>query len=397
MSASPSLRFVLVLGLMQAMGPFAIDMYLPAMPAMAADLQASIGTVQASLFAFFVALGVGQIVCGPLSDLYGRRPPLLLGLGLFAAASVGCALAPNWQTLVALRLLQGFAAAAATAIPRAVVRDCYSGHEAARVIGMLTLVFSVSPVLAPLAGSYLIDGGGWRAVFWAIAAIALLGIGLVVAWLPETRPARGGLSLGAQLATIGRAYRDLLRDGHFIGLAAIGGLGMSTFIIYLSNSPFVLIGHYGLSPRAFSLAFSANAVAFVGAAQLASRLAKRYGIAATVRGALTGYAALALLLLALVAAGITALTPLLGLLFAGFGLLGLVMPNASVLAMEAQAERAGTAAALLGTLHFLLAAVLMTVVGHFAQPTPLPMVVGIAACAVAACALSVLTLRTTTR
>src|SRR5262245_18994283 len=156
------LRAALILGLLSAVGPFAIDMYLPALPSIGQSLNAPIGAVHGSLMAFFIALGVGQVIYGPASDMLGRKPPLYFGLGLFAVGSVGCALAPDIHTLIAMRFVQGLGGCACTVIPRAVVRDLYTGHEALRLMSTLMLVFSVSPILAPLAGSLMIEWQGWR-------------------------------------------------------------------------------------------------------------------------------------------------------------------------------------------------------------------------------------------
>ncbi len=170
------LRMALVLGLLSSIGPFAIDMYLPALPAIGSSLGAPVGQVQWTLMAFFLSLGVGQLLYGPVSDMVGRKPPLYFGLGLFALASVGCALATDVQTLVVLRFLQGLGAAAGMAIPRAVVRDLHTGNEAARIMSLLMLVFSISPILAPLAGSGVIAFAGWRGVFWAVALASVAGL-----------------------------------------------------------------------------------------------------------------------------------------------------------------------------------------------------------------------------
>lgn len=170
------LRLALVLGLLSAVGPFAIDMYLPALPSIGQSLNTSMAGVQASLIAFFISLGIGQIVYGPVSDMLGRKGPMYFGLAVFAAGSVGCALAPDVQTLVVLRFVQGLGACAGMVIPRAVVRDLHTGADAARLMSLLMLVFSISPILAPLAGSLLIEAWGWRSVFWAVTLAAALGI-----------------------------------------------------------------------------------------------------------------------------------------------------------------------------------------------------------------------------
>ena len=222
------LRLALVLGLLSAIGPFAIDMYLPALPSIGQSLGTSMAGVQASLIAFFISLGIGQIVYGPVSDMLGRKGPMYFGMLLFAVGSVGCALAPDVQTLVVLRFVQGLGACAGMVIPRAVVRDLHTGADAARLMSMLMLVFSVSPILAPLAGSLLIEAWGWRSVFWAVTVAAALGIVLLATSLEETRPReqRVASSWGSALA----AYGLLLRDREFLGLVFIGAFGISSFL-----------------------------------------------------------------------------------------------------------------------------------------------------------------------
>ena len=177
-------KTALVLGLLSAIGPFAVDMYLPALPSIGQSLGASMSAVQASLMVFFIALGVGQLIYGPLSDMLGRKAPLYFGLVLFATGSVGCAMAPDIQTLVVLRFVQGLGASAGMVIPRAVVRDLHTGHDAARLMSLLMLVFSISPILAPLAGSLLIESLGWRSVFWAVTVAAAFGLVLLATSLP---------------------------------------------------------------------------------------------------------------------------------------------------------------------------------------------------------------------
>ena len=393
--ASPSsfsrfLKAALILGLLSAIGPFAIDMYLPALPAIGASLGAEVGAVQWSLTAFFMALGVGQLFYGPVSDMVGRKPPLYFGLALFTLASAGCALATDIHTLVALRFVQGLGAAAGMAIPRAVVRDLHTGTEAARLMSLLMLVFSISPLLAPLAGSGVIAVAGWRGVFWAVAVAAVAGLLLVARGLTETRlPAD---RLESSLASALAGYWLLLRDTHFLGLVFIGGCSMAGFFVYLAGSPFVLINHYGLSPVQYSLAFSVNAAAFFAAAQFTARLGRRFGLVATVKAAVSGAGAVMAALLAYYLAGGDRLAVLLSLYFVASGLMGLVIPTTSVLALEEHGAIAGTASALLGTLQMLIGALAMGVVGVFATGKPLPMVVGMACGALLGLALTWATL-----
>jgi DHA1 family bicyclomycin/chloramphenicol resistance-like MFS transporter len=387
---SKFLRNAVVLGLLSAIGPFAIDMYLPALPSIGQDLNASTSAVQMSLLVFFLSMGLGQIVVGPISDMIGRRAPLLIGLGLFVAGSIGSALAPTIEWLVAFRFLQGFGACAGMVVPRAIVRDLHTGTDAARLMSLLMLVFSVSPILAPLSGSIIIESLGWRAVFWAVTIAAGIAVILLLTSLQETRSTtqRAESSLGSALA----GYGLLLRDRNFLGLSFIGGFGIASFFVYLASSSFVLIDHYGLSPAVYSVFFSINAVAFIGMSQLTGWLSERFGLRRVVRVAVVGYSTTMVVLLAVMATGVEHLAVMAALLFVGYGFLGLVIPTTSVLAMEEHGSIAGTASALMGTLHFATGAAAMAVAGVFFDGTPLPMVAGIAACAVIAFVLTQFTL-----
>ena len=378
------LRHALILGLISAIGPFAIDMYLPAMPQMAQALGASAGEVQMSLTAFFVALGLCQMVYGPLSDRFGRRVPLMVGLGLFVLGSLGCALAPDARTLIVMRFIAGVGACAGMVIPRAVVRDLHTGVEAARLGAMLMLVFSVSPILAPLAGSLVVALAGWRWIFGCIVVLGLLALTLVLTQLQESRPveARRGTTLAGTLA----AVAELLRDGHFRALALTGAFAMSGFMAYLGHSSFVMIEHHGVTPTQYGLLFGLNAVAFIGAAQLNVRLCQRHGLPWVIRRGLAGYLAASALLLALTLAGVDRLEVLVALLFVAYGCLGLVAPTVPVLALDRHGAIAGTASALIGTVQMVCGALVMSLVsalgGH--AHGALPMVAGVAGCALLA-------------
>ncbi|AZO54070.1 MULTISPECIES: multidrug effflux MFS transporter [unclassified Mesorhizobium] len=384
------LRIAVVLGLLSAIGPFAIDMYLPALPSIGTDLHAGTAAVQMSLLIFFLSMGFGQIVVGPISDMVGRKLPLYGGLALFMAGGIGSAMAPTIEWLIAFRFLQGLGASAGMAIPRAIVRDLHTGNEAAKLMSLLMLVFSVSPILAPLTGSQIIENFGWRAVFWTVTGAAVLATILLATSLKETRPAeeRVGSSFGTALA----GYRFLMGDRNFLGLVAIAGFGIASFFVYLSSSSFILIDHYGLSPSVYSLFFSINAVAFIGMSQLTGLLSERFGLKRVVWVAVTGYATTMVALFAIMATGVDRLDVMAALLFVGYGFLGLVIPTTSVLAMEEHGEIAGTASALMGTLHFAIGALAMGVAGVFFDGTPLPMVAGITLCAVISFALAKVTL-----
>ena len=384
------LQTATVLGLLSAIGPFAIDMYLPALPSIGKSLGASVSDVQASLTVFFIALALGQIIYGPVSDMVGRKVPLYFGVALFGLGSVGCALAGDGQSLIAWRFIQGLGACAGMVIPRAIVRDLHTGADAARLTAMLMLVFSVSPILAPLAGSFLIDWLDWRAVFWAVTVIAVGLLVLLQTSLDETRPATQRIesSLGGVL----QAYGVLLRDRHFLGLVFIGAFGSAAFLAYLANSPFVMINHHGLTPQQYSLAFAINAASFIGASQCTAALTRRFGLLRVVRTGVTGFAATMALLAGLDLMGVDRLDVLILMMLAGFGFLGLVTPGAAVLALDTHGPIAGTASALMGTLQFATSAVVMTIIAQFADTGARAMVLGIASSALCAFVLTWVTL-----
>ncbi len=393
-AAHPPVRFVrnaLILGLLTALGPFAIDMYLPSLPVVGSSLGIGADAALLSLMAYFVTFALGQMVFGPLSDLFGRKPPLYAGLALFLVTSIGCALARDIHTLVALRAMEGLGGAAGMVIARAIVHDLHRGNEEVRLLSMLMLVFSVSPVLAPLAGSLIIEFSSWRGVFWLIAVLAMLGLLMTATLVPETRPAsmRTDSSPRSVMVACGR----LLRDGPFMSLSFVGTFAICGFFVFLANSSFVFTGHYGLTPRAYSLVFGVNAAAFFAGAQLSGWMAQRYGLRRVVRGSLAAYAAVVLLLASLMMAGIDRLGLVVTLLFIGYGFVGLMLPGASVLAMAHHGTIAGTASSLMNTLQLLTGTAVMAISGRFADGTALPMVIGIAVCATAAALLAFATLR----
>jgi DHA1 family bicyclomycin/chloramphenicol resistance-like MFS transporter len=386
MRLSSFVKNAIVLGLLTAVGPFAIDMYLPALPTIAASLKASTAATQMTLMAFFAAFGICQIIYGPVSDMVGRKPPLYFGLAVFLAGSIGCALSPDIGWLIAFRVLQGIGASSVMVIPRAIIRDLHTGVEATRLMSLVMLVFSVSPILAPLVGSGLIVPFGWRAVFIAVTIVSALTTVLVAAFLPETRPLEERVQVS--VAVVAGGFGELLRHGRFLGLTFIGGLGMASFFSFLASSSFIYIDHFGLTPTQYSLAFSVNAVGFIGSSQFAAALGARHGMARVVVAAVTAYAFFALTLLALTAAGFDSLPLLMGLLFVAFSCLGLVIPSTMVLALEEHGPIAGMASALGGAMQMLVGGVMIAIVSVFFNGTALPMVAAIATCATGALAIS---------
>jgi DHA1 family bicyclomycin/chloramphenicol resistance-like MFS transporter len=389
--SSSFVKNAIVLGLLSAIGPFAIDMYLPALPAIATDLQASTAATQMTLMAFFVAFGVCQIAYGPVSDMVGRKPPLYFGIVLFALGSIGCGLAPSITWLIVFRFVQGLGAASVMVIPRAIIRDLHTGADATRLMSLVMLVFSVSPILAPLVGSGLIVPFGWRAVFAAVTLASVLSFLLVAFVLQETRPPEERVEVSVRSVLDG--FGELFRDWRFLGLTFIGGFGMASFFAFLASSSFIYIGHFGLTPTQYGLTFSVNAISFIGASQFSGYLADRFGIARVVSVAVTCFTVATLTLFAITAAGVDSLAVLVVMLFIANAWLGLVIPSTMVLSLEDHGPIAGMASALGGTLQMITGAVMIVVASAFFDGTALPMVATIAVCAVAAFILARLTLR----
>jgi len=381
----------IVLGLLCAVGPFAIDMYLPALPTIASDLHASIPATQATLMSFFIAFGGSQIVYGPVSDAVGRKPPLYFGLALFTIGSIGCGLSPSIEWLIVFRFIQGVGAASVMVIPRAIIRDLHTGVEATRLMSLCMLVLSVSPILAPLTGSALIVPFGWRAVFAAVTVVALLGILLTGTVLRETLPAQDRVKVGMKNVLDG--FATLFRHARFMGLTFIGGLGMASFFTFLASSSFLYIEHFGLTPTEFSFAFSVNAIGFIGASQFAAHLGARFGMGRMVLIAVSMYAAFLSILFALTLAGVDNLGVLMALLFLGFASMGVVIPTTMVLALDDHGPIAGMASALGGTLQMVTGGLMIVIMSFFFNGTPLPMVTVMTLCAIAAFLLSLITLR----
>ncbi|MFF1610819.1 multidrug effflux MFS transporter [Amycolatopsis sp. NPDC058278] len=367
-SRRAQLKFVLVLGGLTAFGPLSIDMYLPALPRMATDLHAADSTVQLTLSAFIVGLALGQLVLGPLSDALGRRRPLLAGLALYIVGSVLCAVSPDALLLVAARFVQSLGAAAGIVIARATVRDLFSGTAMTKFFSTLMLVSGLAPILAPLIGGQLLNWTSWRGVFVVLTAFGVLLLAVVVFFLPEPSPARSSLRLGRVM----RTYARLALDRSFAGYALASGLLFASMFAYISGSSFALQGVYGLSPQAYSVVFGANGVGIVLAGQLNGRLVGRIRERALLRsGLLLGVAGGALVLASVLFRAPLAL--LLVPLFLLVSSIGLVMPNASSLALASHARSAGAASALLGVLQFAVGAVATPLVGLGGPGTAVPM------------------------
>lgn len=367
----------LVLGLLSAFGPLSIDMYLPSLPVLASDLGTTPSLAQLSLTACMIGLSLGQLVAGPLSDVRGRRGPLLIGLAVYAAASLLCLLAPSIASFVVLRFVQGLAGAAGIVISRAIVRDLYSGTEMTRFFSLLMLINGAAPILAPVIGGQLLRVTSWRGVFVVLGAIGIAMFVVVLLGLRETlsaeRRSKGGLR--QTLAT----FRRLLGDRAFMGYALTQGLVTAAMFAYISGSPFVLQNKFGVSPQMYSAFFAVNGLGIIVASQLAGRLAGRVGERRLLLAGLVLAASGAALLLvsALAGGGLALVAPA---LFAVVSSVGLVSTATFSLAMQNQGQAAGSASALLGLLSFVIGAIVAPMTGLGGSESDLPMATIIALC-----------------
>ncbi|WP_372993100.1 multidrug effflux MFS transporter [Sulfitobacter sp.] len=384
------LRTAIVLGLICVTGPFAIDMYLPALPAIEEALGTSVSGAQATLVAYFLAYGLAQLVYGPLSDQIGRKKTLFIGMSIFAVGAIICAAAPSIELLVVGRIIQGVGGAAVMVIPRAIVRDMYTGAQATRLMSAIMLVISISPMLAPLAGSAVVTFGTWREIFIALAVLAVASLTTAQMLLPETL--KDDQRRKVNLGQLSRSCGILFRDPVFVGLTFIAGFGMASFFLFIATASFVYTGQFGLSPTEFSLAFAFNAVGFFTATQFAGTLADRWGLSTLIGRGVAGFAISSTVLALLVLAGYGSLWVLLIGLFAVYAFLGVVIPSSMVAALDAHGQRAGIASSLSGSMTMLTGAVCIGLSTPFFDGTAGPMVISIALCGVVALGLTLFTM-----
>jgi MFS transporter, DHA1 family, multidrug resistance protein len=360
------LGLVVLLGALQGLGPLALDTYLPALPAIAHELRASTSATQLTLTATLLGLALGQVVFGPLSDAYGRRRPLIVGLTLYVAASFACAVAPSVEVLIGLRAVQGFAAAAGTVTAMAVARDSSTGNAMARLFAALMLVTGAAPVLSPVLGGQLMLLTSWRGIFALLAVIGVVLLTTGALRLPETLP-RSARHAGGLSHTL-RTFGGLLRDREFVLPLGTLVLACAGLFGYLAGSPFLLQDVHGLSAQAYSGVFAVNTLGLVALSQLSGRIVHRVGSRVLLRIGtfVIAVGGLGLLAATLSDAGLPAVLPSLFCLVSG---MGLIFPNASSLALSRHGEAAGSASALIGLGQFLAGAVAAPLVGLGSDPT----------------------------
>ena len=366
----------LALGLMSAIGPLAIDLYLPAFPTMVRELHASPGDVQRTLSAFFLALAAAQIPIGSFGDRFGRKLPLYIGLGLYVVMSVACMFATDVHSLIVMRFIQGFGVCAGTAVSRAMIRDLHQGHQAARLMAVSFLVIGISPVLAPAAGSFLLGVMDWRGLFGVLAGLGAVGL-VMALLLPESLPPERRIPIRTPILP---AYLSLLGNFRFIAGALGAGLATTIPYAYVTAAPFVFTGVFHLSARSYSLLLGLNAVCSIGLTQLSPNLMRRWGartliLRATGAGVLL---TLAFVALALNGIGGVVLFQLYSMLI--FCTVGLALTPAAISALDAGSSGAGAAAGMLGTLQLAVTAGCSALVSLFPAFSLAPLLVIVLGC-----------------
>jgi DHA1 family bicyclomycin/chloramphenicol resistance-like MFS transporter len=369
-AAAPPARLIVLLGALSTFGPLSMDMYLPGLPDLTRDLDAPAWAAQMTITTCMAGLAAGQLVAGPLSDRLGRRRPLLAGLVAYAVTSGLCALAPTIWSLLIVRLIQGLGGAAGIVIARAIVRDRYEGSSAARIYSLLMLVAGLAPILAPLVGGQLLHVTDWRGVFVALAAVGTALLIAAALWLEESLDPehRHG---GGLVATL-RVFGTLLRDRGFVGIVLAMGLAFSAMAVYIGGSSFVLEDVYGVSPQLFSVMFAVNAAGIIAASQLGGRVVERVGPRALLDAGVRASALGGLGLLAAIVfdAGLAGVLPSLFVIVAA---VGLVLPNATALALQDYPRAAGSASALFGLAQFGLGGAVVPLAGVAGGDTALPL------------------------
>ena len=373
---------ILILGLLTAVGPFSIDMYLPAFPAIAKNLHTTIARVMLSLSSFFIGISVGQLIYGPLLERMGRKKPLYAGLGIYLLASVGCAAATSVDTLIWFRLLQALGGCAGMVAARAIVRDMFEVHETAKVFSLLMLVVAVSPIIAPTLGGYITSAVGWRYVFFVLIAVDLLILVGVYFLLPESRKPNPNFSL--RPAAITQNFLDILKHPQFYTYALTGAVAYGGLCAYISGSPHVFMELFRVSEKQYGWIFALIAIGIISASQL-NNLALKYSTSErTIRLACIGQSCIGILFAILAFLGLSNLYLTVLLIFLFLGCQGFIFPNSSALSLAHFGHNAGSASALLGAVQMSVGAAASALVSLLQNNTALPMAAVMAGCSSAA-------------
>lgn len=373
-------RFVLILilGLLSAIGPFSIDMYLPGFPAIAADLHTSVDAVSYTLASFFIGVCVGQMLCGPLLDRFGRKIVLIIGLLVYLAASIGCALSTSIEMLIVFRLIQALGGCVGMVAPRAIVRDIFPVEENAKVFSLLILVLAVSPILAPTVGSYVIPSMGWNYVFVVLTIITALILMAVIFWLPESRQPDPTFSLRPK--PILNSFISVAKHPQFYTYAFSGGIASAGLFAYLSGSPFVFMKLYDVTEQQYGWIFALIAAGLITSSQLNNLLLKKLSSEQLMKSILIFQLVFGIGLLTGTVFDVLGLYGTIFMIFLYLSCQGFSFPNSAALSMAPFTKEAGSASALMGAIQMGLGAIAAAMVGLLNAKSAIPMTAVMAVC-----------------
>lgn len=369
---------ILILGTLSALSPFSIDMYLPAFPVIAKDLHTSVAHIQLSLTSYFIGISFGQLIYGPMLDRFGRRIPLYMGLVVYIAASLGCAITRSADTLIAMRLLQALGSCAGMVAARALVRDLFPVSEIAKIFSLLLLVIAVSPMVAPTVGGYISWAFGWHYVFIILTAISVLIFIGCILWLPEGRDPDQGLSLKPKPIVMN--FYSVLKHPYFYTYAITGGVATASQYAYLSGSSDVFIDFYHVNPKQYGWIFAFIAAGLIGSSQINSIVLKRFKSEQVIKVALLCQCIIGLSMFTATFNGWITEVGMIGFIFLFLCCQGFTFPNASALSLTPFAKQAGSASALMGMIQMGLGAGSSALVSFLNNGTPLPMTGIMATC-----------------
>jgi DHA1 family bicyclomycin/chloramphenicol resistance-like MFS transporter len=379
MNKNERFLLILILGLLSAIGPFSIDMYLPGFPTIAEDLHTTVDNVAYSLSSFFIGICVGQLICGPLLDRFGRKRPLYAGLVIYIIASIGCALSNSVELLIAFRFLQALGGCVGMVAPGAIVRDSFPVNENAKIFSLLILILGVSPIIAPTVGSYLIAGFGWHSVFIVLAAITFLLLIAVIFFLRESKQPDPSMSL--KPSVILKGFGTVLKQPQFFTYAFAGAVAAAGLFAYLAGSPFVFMKLYNVTEQHYGWIFGFIAAGLITCSQLNNVLLKKYNSGQIMRTTLIVQTIVGLLLFIGSVFQLHNLFSTIGLMFLFLSCQGLTFPNSAALSLAPFTKEAGSASAVMGAMQMGFGALASALVGALSNGTMIPVTAVMAGCA----------------
>lgn len=370
---------VTILGLMVALGPFSIDMYLPAFQVIADEFNTTISRVGISMASYFVGMAAGQLIYGPLLDRFGRKPPLYSGLVVYIAASIACIMSTNVEELIVFRLIQAIGGCASSVAALAMVRDIFPVKDNAKVFSSLMLVISASPIIAPSLGGFASLQWGWPSLFMILIAISMLIVLLVFFWLPESKGPDPSFSLLPK--EILRSFGEVFREPQFSTYAFAGGIAFSGIFVFVSTSPFLYMKIYGFDERQYGIMFAVLVSGLILASQLNRLLLRKYSSETLIGWAIAIQVIDVVLLLGLSALGLDSFYVQTVLIFLFLGTIGIVLPNSSALVLAPFDSNTGTASSMLGALQLGFGALASFIVSYATTDSILPMMITLCVCA----------------